>query len=56
MLGDITVTAASGNAHGALVNARDRFQAAIKDVAVEGGGNSVQGVALNLGAAASSPM
>ena len=32
------------------MNARDRFQAAIKDVEVEGGGNSVQGVALNLGA------
>src|SRR5690606_12911477 len=48
--GGLTATSASGPAHGLLVAAGDGFGAAVRDVRVEGGGNAVQGVSLNVGA------
>lgn len=47
--GDVTATSASGAAHGLLAQAGGEFQAGVKNVRVEGGGNAVQGVALNVG-------
>src|SRR5690606_1558196 len=47
--GDVTATSASGAAHGLLAQAGGEFQASVKNVRVEAGGNAVQGVALNVG-------
>lgn len=51
--GDLSATSSAGATHGMLVDAGDQFQASVRNVQVEGGGNAIQGVALNVGSGGS---